>query len=282
MVPEDWRVKSEVNSKVIRESFAESGVDIVINADQTSVYFYSEEEVVIAPRGTKRVDGKIKVDAKAGFTAMVGLELNSSAMAPSFAVFNGIKLKDAKNPRNTLAYKFRKWRDPRKKRTGYMAFQKKHWFDGDITIEWLDFILDVIYPGKKVGISMDMAPCHRTGEVAAYIKRREAEGRLVLRFIEGGLTSVIQVADLITNKEFKAKIKAKYLKWHAGYIRAERAKTPNNPYRRIEAKITVDNMMNIIEEVVVEFNTDQRRTRSVDKTFRAAGQDPWVDCDIEF
>ena len=152
-------------------------------------------------------------------------------MIPPFTVFNGTKLKDSKNPRNTLAYKFRNWRDPQKKRTGHMAFQKKHWFDEDITIEWFDFILDVVYPDKKLGITMDMAPCHRTGKVAAYIKRREAEGRLVLRFIEGGLTSVIQVADLIANKEFMAKVKAKCLKWRADYIKAERAKTPNNPDR---------------------------------------------------
>ena len=41
-------------------------------------------------------------------------------------------------------------------------------------------------------------------------------------------------------------------------------------------------MMDIIEEVVVEFNADQRKTRSVENTFRSSGQDPWVDCEKEF
>ena len=41
-------------------------------------------------------------------------------------------------------------------------------------------------------------------------------------------------------------------------------------------------MMEIIEECVVEFNADQRKTRSVEKTFRYAGQDPWVECENEF
>lgn len=41
-------------------------------------------------------------------------------------------------------------------------------------------------------------------------------------------------------------------------------------------------MMDIIEEVVVEFNADQRKTRSVENTFRFSGQDPWVDCEKEF
>ena len=40
--------------------------------------------------------------------------------------------------------------------------------------------------------------------------------------------------------------------------------------------------MDIIEEVVVDFNAGQRKTRSVEKTFRLAGQDPWVDCEEEF
>ena len=39
-------------------------VDVVVNVDQNFVYFYSREQVVVAPKGVKRVGGKIKSDKK--------------------------------------------------------------------------------------------------------------------------------------------------------------------------------------------------------------------------
>ena len=84
-----------------------------------------------------------------------------------------------------------------------MTFQKKHWFDADITIMWLEFLLDDLFPGKKVGLSMDHAPCHKAKAVQAYINKMQDMGRLALEFIDGGLTSVIQVCDLDSNKPLK-------------------------------------------------------------------------------
>ena len=41
----------------------------------------------------------------------------------------------------------------------YIFFQKKHWFDADITIRWLKWLKDQ-FPGKKVGLIWDHAPAH--------------------------------------------------------------------------------------------------------------------------
>ena len=41
-----------------------------------------------------------------------------------------------------------------------VVFQEKHWFDADITMEYLRFLFDVMYPGKKAGLSMDMVPAY--------------------------------------------------------------------------------------------------------------------------
>ena len=38
---------------------------------------------------------------------------------------------------------------------GFVAFQPKNWIDEDIAIIWLTWILDVLFPGKKVGILLD-------------------------------------------------------------------------------------------------------------------------------
>ena len=69
-----------------------------------------------------------------------------------------------------MAYKYRNWHKSAPNRTGRLAFQKKHWFDKDITVEYLDWLLDVVHPGKKVGLTLDAAPCHRDHLVAEYIK----------------------------------------------------------------------------------------------------------------
>ena len=59
-------------------------------------------------------------------------------MLPPFVVFDGTKITTAKQPERTLAYKHRNWRNSKPGGTGRMTFQKKHWFDADITIMWFE------------------------------------------------------------------------------------------------------------------------------------------------
>ena len=114
--------------------FQDEKVEVLMNANQTFVYFYPEEYVVVAPKSTKRVSGRFKPDGKAGFIAMVTVNLGTSQMDAPFVVYNGTKLKDAKNPKSTLAYRYRHWRYLSIGRSGHMVFQRNHWFDEDITI----------------------------------------------------------------------------------------------------------------------------------------------------
>ena len=280
-VPEDWREKAEKNAAELCKLFKDEGCTIVLNADQTFVNFYPEEQVVAAPKGVNRVGGRVKADVKAGFTAMVSVNMATSKMDPPFVVYNGTKLKDAVHPAQTLAWKYRNWRHSAPGRTGYMAFQKKHWFDGDITIEWFEWVKS-LYPDDKIGISIDMAPCQTKAEVKEYIAKERSEDRLVVGYIDGGLTSVLQVCDLTANKPYKAEIKRLYTSWRADYLKAERAKTPDEPDRRIKIKIQVDKMTELVEQSRMTFNAGQLATRSIAKTFKAAGQHPWEECEEEF
>ena len=282
IVPADWRAQAEKNAADLRKLFKDENVDVMLNADQTFVNFYPEEDVVVAPKGVRRVGGRVKADVKAGFTAMVSCNLLTSKMDPPFVVYNGTKLKDARYREQTLAWKWRNWRNSALGRTGYMAFQKKHWFDADVTIEWFEWLLNVLYPQEKVGVSLDMAPCQTNKEVVDYIKKKYDEGRLVVGFINGGLTSVLQVCDLVANKEFKAQIKREYMRFRAEYLKAERAKTPEEPMRRIKVKIQVDKMTELVEKSVKIFNDGQRGNPSIAKTFKSAGQHPWEACEEEF
>ena len=122
-----------------------------------------------------------------------------------------------------------------------------------------------------------MAPAHRSGHVSEYTEKRTKEGRLVPGFINGGINSVLQVCGLVANKEFKALIKKACMKGRAEFLMTERAKTPNDKFRRIKTKIQVHTMTDIFEESTKAFNDGHRTSRSTEKDFRVVGQDPWVE-----
>ena len=90
------------------------------------------------------------------------------------------------------------------------------------------------------------------------------------------------MCDLVADKDIKAIIKRLYLQYRAGFIRAEKAKYTDKPDKHIKMKLPIVEMMDIIEKAVVEFNTKQRETQSIKKTFLSAGQHPWQDCEKEF
>ena len=72
------------------------------------------------------------------------------------------------------------------------------------------------------------------------------------------------------------------MKWRAEFLMAERAKNPNDKFRRIKIKIQLDMMTDIVEESTKDFNYGQRTSRSINKAFRFAGQDTWVERNNEF
>ena len=100
---------SEAITAKICERFNEENIEVIINADQTSVKFFMEEGQVVAPTETKRVGGRVKAKVKKGFTLMVGCNLETSLMEDPFVVFDGTKLCKAKQPERTLAWKCRNW-----------------------------------------------------------------------------------------------------------------------------------------------------------------------------
>ena len=104
VVPDDWREQAEEASQRIREALRDC--DIVLNADQTFVKMYLEDEKVLAPIGAKRVGGKVNAtDKKAGFTVMITVEMAANRVCDGFIVFTGTKMSQSKRPRSTLDFK---------------------------------------------------------------------------------------------------------------------------------------------------------------------------------
>ena len=93
--------------------------------------------------------------------------------------------------------------------------------------------------------------------------------------IPGGLTSVMQLCDLIVNKLFKQYLRDFYYKWRTAYIRRMRATGVTG---KLNIKLPRDEMIRFIEASIRKLNRQQLAKPTIRKTFQKIGQDPWVDC----
>ena len=103
--------------------------------------------------------------------------------------------------------------------------------------------------------------------------------KLVVVCINGGLTSVIQLCDLISNKDLKQAIRVGHYEKEIKI--AEIGDSPNNAH--IKFKMPIDEMAVIAEYGVKEFNIKQHQhsANSVRKMFRKVNQDSGNDCEAE-
>ena len=135
---------------------------------------------------------------------------------------------------------------------------------------------------KKIGVIWDACRAHTTPLVLRFLE--EHSDRIVCVGISGGLTSVIQVCDLVANKDLKQFIKNRYYTWRTEFIKKKRAELiqAGTPSERITIKIPRDVMIKIVEEAIKEFNEKEQQRQSIRKTFRKVKQDPWNDSSEEF
>ena len=171
-----------------------------------------------------------------------------------------------------LCCRYRTWTEGGEGRTACVRFQKKHWFDTDVTIEWLNWLHEQ-FPGKKIGLIWDHAPAHVNKVIAEYLRRNTSW--LTTSLIPGGLTSVLQVCDLIINKKLKQNIRELYYRWRAPHVRSLRESGVKG---RVDIKIPRDTLIDICEKSVKKLNLQERLKPTIRKMFRKAGQDPFFDC----
>ena len=68
--------------------FHDNKVNVVVNTDQNFMYFYPEEQVIVAPKVTKSVNSKVKSDKKTEFTSMVTCNMDYRNTTPPLVVYN--------------------------------------------------------------------------------------------------------------------------------------------------------------------------------------------------
>jgi hypothetical protein len=98
---------------------------------------------------------------------MVGVELNFNNMIHSFIVLKGTKKLAVVELHRTNWWKYRNWWTEDSDHNSKVTIHHKYCFNEDITIEYLEFEME-LYPNKKVGLIWDAATQHNTRKVLSF------------------------------------------------------------------------------------------------------------------
>ncbi|OQR85418.1 hypothetical protein ACHHYP_11851 [Achlya hypogyna] len=215
--------------------------------DEMFLNFYPKDVDLLVPTGTKRVGTNRKEDEKNGCTVAVSCEMFTSSMLPPFIVMDGKR-------DGYLAKRYEDWDGQAK-----VAFQQKHWMDQATAMDYLDWLSD-LFEGERIGLIWDLAAAHKAEEVMQYAE----EIGIVLSFIPAGLTSILQVCDLIINKALKAAFKRRYCEF----------KIKNDPGPGGKYIVARENVLEWIETATREIDSAQTSTSGIAAAFKKYGQDP--------
>ena len=169
-------------------------VDIVVTADQTFLKLLLAKEELLVPSGNRRVGANVQGDdERKGVSLMLAAYvwkqrssgILRSGLLPPFIVFNG-------KTGVTLDKRYKDW-NRKPGHSGSTNFQKKHWFDGPITLRWINWLESQFPPSERIGLVWDQCPSHKASIVKNRLEQLDIKGRLFSVIIPGGLTSVLQL-----------------------------------------------------------------------------------------
>ena len=192
-IPNNWKELSREFSEACLDYLMKNEVDIIVTADQTFLKFLLAQEELLVPSGVKRVGTNVKgPDHRKGVTLMLAAYAWRkhggkivTGLLPPFIVFNGMTGK-------TLDKKYKDW-SRRPGHFGSTNFQYKHWFDGPITLRWINWLEGQFPQSEKIGLIWDACPSHKDSKVQARVRELFSSKRLFTFLIPPGLTSVLQV-----------------------------------------------------------------------------------------
>lgn len=263
-IPINWRSLAEQGARRVRETFRKEEVDVVVAADEMFIRFHEEDTRVLAPTGEKRIGKSVTCDKKAGCTVLPTMDMLNSRLLPPMIIFNGV-------------FGGRLMKEWAQHTNSFVLFTEKHWMTTETMVLYLKK-LTTFYKGQKIGVIIDKAPSHTNDTVYEWVNKLNAEAtdgtKIVLEWVDGGLTSVYQPGDITVNKPLKTMIKNQYYK----YV------TENKAGFRPGEKIRVsrEKLVEFIEASFAEFNETQRKKRGIAQSFRTCGLDPFAENDRDF
>ena len=139
-----------------------------------------------------------------------------------------------------------------------------------IFVIYLKWIL-LQYSNKTISLIIDYTPAHDRSDTIDWIDRLNQEcqtgSRIVLEWIDKGLTSIHQPGDIAVNKPLKDEVKALYSEYKTSLAKAF---IPGSKIR-----VSREKLVEFIENAIQKINNDQRQMHAIYRTFKMCGLNPY-------
>ena len=170
--------------------------------DETPVWFDMPGETTITHTGQRSVPVCTTGHDKARFTVVLSAMADGRKLKP-FVVFKGIRpIAELERVSGVI-----------------VAYSKNGWMNESLTIDWVKQGWGTLNFGRRL-LVWDAYRCHLMPSVKNVA---ETHTNTDLSVIPGGLTSLVQPADVSWNKPFKEAYKARYNQW---MVTGEKSYTP--------------------------------------------------------
>jgi OTU-like cysteine protease/DDE superfamily endonuclease len=268
-VPDNWKDLATAGAERARALFRNEQVEVVLAADETFLKFHERDTSLLVPRGVKRVGSAAKLDEKDGCTLMVTMDMSSSQLIPPFLIFKGV----------FGANLMREWS---KYKGATVLFTEKHWQTSATVIIYLESLRKMYHhAGKKViGLIWDKASSHNSEEVVTYLNEsnQRCTPKIVVEFVDAGMTVVYQPPDVVINKPLKAAVRLQYEALMAARGRAQNFIPGGN------VSVSREELVKIVECAYKSINEHNRLAGKdyIRRSFEMCGLDPWVNDDHVF
>jgi hypothetical protein len=263
-VPQDWKGRALNDAQNIRETFLRNNVEVEVAADEVAMLFHATKDQLVVPTGVKRTGMLNPVEnEKVGFTLVVAVERRSSQLLPPFGIMTGTFGGDLFNEWKTYTQ-------------SVLTFNKSHWMTQYTAVMFLTFLIR-LFPGKTIGLVWDRSHTHYGEYVDQWIETHNEinpNNRIIVAFIEGGMTSIMQVPDICVNKPLKQHVRTLYCKYRDLVLSSVKdALKPGEKF-----KIPRERIWSFVEEAYRQINHSNLASRWIAEGFRLCGQDPyWSD-----
>lgn len=177
--------------------------DLIINMDETPMYFDMVPERTVSKKGVKEVRVRSSGGEKKRLTVVLTCTGNGK-MLPALAIFKGKRKLKFKSPANVC-----------------VAVQAKGWMDTELMMRWLKGIVLPYTQKRKALLVIDSFSAHESTEFIEEARKNNVH----VAIIPGGCTSKIQPLDVCLNKPFKSILRRKWLEYIESVVEEDRNPT---------------------------------------------------------
>lgn len=185
------KVECFLNEVRVLRSVNNYPINLIINMDETPMFFDMVPEQTISKKGVKEVRVHSSGAQKKKLTVTLTCT-GDGRMLPALVIFKGKRKLKFKTPEYV-----------------HVAVQKKGWMDSELMVRWLRGIVLPYTEKRKALLVIDSFSAHMTEEFIDEAKANNID----VAIIPGGCTSKIQPLDVCLNKPFKSVLRNKWLEY---------------------------------------------------------------------